>query len=65
MPIFIQLTDRDDRPVWINFQWVNQMFVRNDYTVVSFNGGDEDVHVKETPQDILMAVSSTKTISLN
>ena len=56
MPIFIKLTDRFDHPVWINFQWVNQMFISEKYTVVSFNGGDGDIYVKETPEEILTGV---------
>ena len=56
MPIFVQLTDRFDHPVWVNLQWVNQIFVQNGFTVVSFNGGDGDVCVKEKPEDICKKV---------
>lgn len=56
MPVFIQLTDRFDHPIWINFQWVNQVFIQGEWTVISFNGGDGDIYVKETPEDIFKMV---------
>lgn len=60
MPLFIQLTDRFNHPILINFQWVNQIYRQGESTVVSFNGGDEDIYVTQTLDEIFNAINARK-----
>ena len=64
MPLFIQLTDRFNHPILINFQWVNQIYRQGEFTVVSFNGGDEDIYVTQTPDEIFLTISTANRIRI-
>ena len=56
---FIQLTQKDGEPVWVNMEHVHLMVRFDDATVLRFvigvggGGGIETVAVKEVPFDIL------------